>query len=190
MVSNNVASKLGLTFFLALSGCSISRENDSYGTFYQPGTEYSFRSQKVLILYATDEKLSNYKSSGDGTVRWPVMNSPRLIEDITKGLQERGAYVSFFPVFSDDADLGLRVCQYDRNWDALLITYPEFNASTIRNENLKDVYIPMLQDNKLVIGRLGTIDDMIPLGPVENVRRLNRGLINRRAKEKELYLGN
>ncbi|MBS3083459.1 hypothetical protein J4423_01500 [Candidatus Pacearchaeota archaeon] len=166
---------------IALAGCSVSRdrENDSYGTFYEPGKEYSFKGQKVLILYATDEKLSNYSSSRDGVVRWPELKSPRMIEDITKKLQESGAYMSFFPVFSDDSDLSLRVCQNDRDWNALLITYPEFNASTIRDENLRDVYVPMLHDNKLVIGRLGTMDDVIPLGPVTSSKSSNNSLIKR-----------
>ena len=166
MVSKNVISGL-LT--IALSGCSTSRENNSYGTFYQPGSEYSFRGQKVLILYSTDEKLSEQKLSENGIVRWPELKSPRLIEDITKRLQENGAYVSFFPVFSDDADLSLRVCQYGRSWDVLLITYPEFNVLTINDKNLRDVYIPMLHDEKLVIGKLGTMDDMIHLGSIEKI---------------------
>src|SRR3989344_4077824 len=176
MVSRNVASGL-LT--IALAGCSTNRDNDIYGAFYEPGKEYLFRGQKVLILYATDEKFGEQKLSKDGIVKWPEMKSPRTIEDITKRLQERGAYVSFFPVFSDDMDLSLRVCQYDRDWNVLLITYPEFDASTIRDENLRDVYVPMLHDNRLVIGRLGTMDDVIPLGPVTSSKSSNNSLIKR-----------
>ena len=89
----------------------------------------------MLILYATDEKFGEQKLSKDGIVKWPEMKSPRTIEDITKRLQESGAYVSFRPVFSDDSDLSLRLCQYDRNWDALLITYPEFNVSIVKDIN-------------------------------------------------------
>lgn len=176
MISRSVAS--GLLAF-TLTGCSTNRESDSYGTFYEPSSEYSFRGQKVLILYATDEKLSDYKLSKNGVVRWPELKSPKMIEDITKRLQERRAYVSFFPVFSDDSDLSLRICQYDKNWDALLITYPEFNVSTIQDENLGSVYLPMFHDKKLVIGKLGTIDNIIPLEPIEKVtpsKSSNKGL--------------
>ena len=173
MVSRSVASGL-LT--IALAGCSTNRDNDIYGAFYEPGKEYSFRGQKVLILYATDEKFGEQKLSKDGIVKWPEMNNLKLIEDVTKRLQGGGAYVSFHPVFSDDSDLSLRLCQYDRNWDALLITYPEFNASTIRDENLRDVYIPMLHDGKLVIGRLGTMASIISSGPVISSKSLSKGL--------------
>src|SRR3989338_8436492 len=132
MVSRSVASGL-LT--IALAGCNTNGDNDIYGAFYEPGKEYSFRGQKVLILYATDEKFGEQKLSKDGIVKWPEMKSPRTIEDITKRLQESGAYVSFRPVFSDDSDLSLRVCQYDWNCDALLITYPEFNVSIVKDIN-------------------------------------------------------
>ncbi|MEK6792298.1 MAG: hypothetical protein AABX96_03585 [Nanoarchaeota archaeon] len=174
MVSKNLALKIGLT--LALAGCSMSRENDAYGTFYEPGSEYSFRGQKILILYATDEKLSEQKLSKNGIVRWPEPKSPELIEDVTKRLRERGAYISFRPVFSDDSDLSLRVCQYDKDWNVLLITYPEFNPAIIRDENLNSVYLTMLHEEKLVIGKLGTMNDFIPLGSIEKVMRSNSGL--------------
>ena len=103
---------------IALAGCSVSRdrENDSYGTFYEPGKEYSFKGQKVLILYATDEKLSNYSSSRDGVVRWPELKSPRMIEDITKKLQESGAYMSFFPVFSFLIVLSIFIAGFEVVW--------------------------------------------------------------------------
>src|SRR3989338_3617188 len=90
MVSRSVASGL-LT--IALAGCSTNRDNDIYGAFYEPGKEYSFRGQKVLILYATDEKFGEQKLSKDGIDKWPEMNNLKLIEDVTKRLQGGGAYV-------------------------------------------------------------------------------------------------
>lgn len=151
-----------------LGGCAASPRDDFFGTFYEPGNEYSFRGQKVLILYATDEKLREQSLSENESIRWPSLKSPELIEDLTKKLQERGAYVSFLPVFSDELELTLRLCQYDRNWDALLITYTEFEPSAINGENMDSVYLPMLHDNRMVIGKLGVMDSIIPLNNFSN----------------------